>query len=158
MRRNFIFRPHHFLQILANYVDNMFIHCFYDPKNFFSKCFENAADHKFCSNFAIIDATKGSKSFFKRFLKKKLLVPRNTKAIKKHNGVILLPWQLWCQYNMDHNKCSSLYNTTVATFFRYLCQCRRSKRLKWESILPKKSSRATLMKLQTRKEGTHSCL
>ena len=72
-------------------------------------------------------------------------MPRNTEAIQKYNGVILLPWQLWCQYNMDHIKFSSLYNTAVATFFRYLCQCRRSKHLKWESILPKKSSRATLM-------------
>ena len=41
MRLNCISRPLHFLYILANYVDSMFIHCFYDPLNFVSKYFHN---------------------------------------------------------------------------------------------------------------------
>ena len=49
--------------------------------------------HKICSTFAITEATKGSTSSLKRFPgKKKILVPRNTKASKKRNGVIMLPW------------------------------------------------------------------
>ena len=55
-----------------------------------------------CSNFAIIEATKGGARSFKKFLKK-LLVPRNTKANKKRNG------------NSDVNR------TWIITNF-YLCQ------------------------------------
>ena len=53
-----------------------------------------------------------------------------------------------CHENFDANKTwtikkiSSFYITAVVTFFRYLC--RGSKQAKWDSILPKKSSRTTL--------------
>ena len=39
---NCIYRPHHFLKMLANYVDSMFIHSFYDPSNFVAEYFQNA--------------------------------------------------------------------------------------------------------------------
>ena len=42
MRWNCISRPHHFLKILANYVDSMFIHRFYESFNFALKYFQNA--------------------------------------------------------------------------------------------------------------------
>ena len=38
-----------------------------------------------CSNFALIEATKGGARSSKKFLKK-LLVPRNTKASKNRHG------------------------------------------------------------------------
>ena len=40
-------------------------------------------------------------------------VPRNTAARKIGNGIISLLWQLRCHSNPDHNKVSSLSNTTV---------------------------------------------
>ena len=36
-------------------------------------------------------------NLFKRFLKKKLLVERNTEINKKRNGVVTLPWRLRLQ-------------------------------------------------------------
>ena len=49
--------------------------------------------HRICSNFATTEASKGGTSSLKRFLKK---TPSNekysTKASKKRNGVIMLPW------------------------------------------------------------------
>ena len=35
-------KAYHFLKKLANCVDNMLFHCFYDAQNFVSKYFENA--------------------------------------------------------------------------------------------------------------------
>ena len=51
------------------------------------------------------------------FLKKKLLVQRNTKINEKRNGVITLLWRLRLRENSDHKKVSFLYNTAVVTFF-----------------------------------------
>ena len=48
--------------------------------------------HRICSNFATTEASKGGTSSLKRFLKKTLLAPRNAKASKKRNVVIMLPW------------------------------------------------------------------
>ena len=57
------------------------------------------------------------------YCRKKPPVPRNTAASKISNGVISLLWQLQCHCNPDHNKFSSLSNTT---FSPNLCLWRRS--------------------------------
>ena len=85
--------------MFANYVDSMFIHCFYDPWNLVSKYFQNALI-EFVQTLPPTEATKVSTSSLKRFLKKKknkakqtkknLIETRNAKA-RKRNGAILLP-------------------------------------------------------------------
>ena len=57
------------------------------------------------------------KSSSKRFWKNSSQVPRNTAASKIGNGIISLLWQLRCHCNPDHNKVSSLRNTTVVLIF-----------------------------------------
>ena len=50
-------------------------------------------------------------------LEEQFPVPRNTAASKIGNSVISLLWQLRCHCNTDHNKFSSLSNTTVVAIF-----------------------------------------
>ena len=71
-------------------------------------------------------------------------MPRYTAASKVGNGVISLPWQLRCHCNPDHNKVSSLSNTTVVLIFPNLCLWRHSLRSNVGGIHPKKLYRATL--------------
>ena len=88
-----------------------------------------------------------------RYWKKKLLwtileeqfpVPRYTAASKIGNSVISLLWQLRCHCNPDHNKFSSLSNTTVVPIFANLCFWRRSLCSNLGGIDPKNLYRATL--------------
>ena len=58
---------------------------------------------------------------------------RNVAASIIGNGVILLLWQLRCYCNPDHNKFSSLSNTTVVVIFPNVC-------LWWRSLCSKKTS------------------
>ena len=50
-------------------------------------------------------------------------VPRNTAASEIANSVISLLWQLRCRWNPNHNKFSSLSDTTVVAIFSNLCLC-----------------------------------
>ena len=59
---------------------------------------------------------------------------RNVAASIIGNGVILLLWQLRCYCNPDHNKFSSLSNTTVVVIFPNIC-------LWWRSLCSKKLHR-----------------
>ena len=72
-------------------------------------------------------------------------VPRYTAASKIGNSVISLLWQLRCRCNPDHNKFSSLSNTTVVSIFPNLCLWRRSLRSNLGGIDLEKLHRATLM-------------
>ena len=72
-------------------------------------------------------------------------VPRYTAANKIGNGVISLLRQLWCHCNPDHNKFSSLSNTTVVVIFPNLCLWRRSLCSSLGAIDPEKLYRATLL-------------
>ena len=72
------------------------------------------------------------------------LVPRYTAASKIGNSVISLLWQLWCRCNPDHNKFSSLSNTTVMTIFPKLSLWRRRLCSNLGDIDPEKLYRATL--------------
>ena len=73
-------------------------------------------------------------------------VPRYTDVSKIGNSVISSLWQLRCHCNPDHNKFSSLSNTTVVTIFPKLCLWRRSLCLNLGGIGPEKLHRATLPK------------
>ena len=75
---------------------------------------------------------------------KKLPVPWNTAASKIGNGVILLLWQLQCHCIPDHNKVSSLSNTTVVLISPNLCLWRRSLHSNLGGIDPEKLYGATL--------------
>ena len=71
-------------------------------------------------------------------------MPRNTAASKIGNSVISLLWQLRCRCNLDHNKFSSLSNTTVVAIFPKLRFWRRSLCSNLGGIDPEKLYRATL--------------
>ena len=77
-------------------------------------------------------------------LEEQFPVPRNTAASKIGNGVISLLWQLRCHCNPDHNKFSSLSNTTVVVIFPKLCLWRRSLCSNLGGIDPEKLYWATL--------------
>ena len=68
------------------------------------------------------------------------------KASKIGNGVILLILQLRCHSNSDHNKFSSLSNTTVVAIIPNLCLWRRSLCSNLGGIDSEKLYRATLRK------------
>ena len=78
-------------------------------------------------------------------LEEQFPVPRNTAASKIGNGVISLLWQLRCHCNPDHNKFSSLSNTTVMAIFPKLCLWRRSLCSNLGGIDLEKLYQATLM-------------
>ena len=59
-------------------------------------------------------------------LEEQFPVPRYTAASKIGNSVISLLWKLRCSCNRDHNKFSSLSNTSVVAIFPTLCLWRRS--------------------------------
>ena len=75
-------------------------------------------------------------------------VPRYTAASKIGNSVISLLWQLRCHCNPDHNKFSSLSNTTVVSIFPKLCLWRRSLCSNLGGVDPQKLYRATLSKME----------
>ena len=77
-------------------------------------------------------------------------VPRYTSASKIGSSVISLLWQLRYRCNPDHNKFSSLSNTTLVAVFPKLCLWRRSLRLNLGGIDPEKLYRATLRQSRTR--------
>ena len=56
-------------------------------------------------------------------LEEQFPVPRNTAGSKIGNGGMSLLWQLRCHCNLDHDKLSSLSNTTVVAIFLNLCLC-----------------------------------
>ena len=72
-------------------------------------------------------------------------VPRYTAASKIGNSVISLLWQLRCRCNPDHNKFSSLSNTTVMAIFPKLSLWWRSLCSNLGGIDPEKLYRATLI-------------
>ena len=79
-------------------------------------------------------------------LEEQFPVPRNTSVSKIGNSVISLLWQLRCHCNPDHNKFSSLSNTTVVAIFPKLCLWRRRLCSNLGGIGLEKLYRATLSK------------
>ena len=72
-------------------------------------------------------------------------IVRNNAASITGNDVISLLWQLWCHCNPDHNKFSSLSNTTVVAIFPNVCLWRRSLCSNLAGIDPEKLYRGTFM-------------
>ena len=95
-----------------------------------------------------------SKTLPRTILKEQFPAPRNTAASRSGNGIISLLWQLPCHCNPDHNKVSSLSNTTVVSIFPNLCLWRRSLRSNFRGIDLEKLYRATLNTLLTSNERT----
>ena len=83
-------------------------------------------------------------------LEEQFPVPRYTAASKIGNSVISLLWQLWCRCNPNHNKFSSLSDTTVVAIFPNLCLWRLSLCSNLGGTDPEKLYRATLRKEFTR--------
>ena len=84
------------------------------------------------------------KKLLRTILEEQFPVLRYTAASKIGNSVIPLLWQLRCRCNPDHNKFSSLSNTTVVAIFPKLCLWRRSLCSNLGGIDPEKLYRATL--------------
>ena len=84
------------------------------------------------------------KKLSRMIFEEQFLVPRYTAASKIANSVISLLWQLRWRCNPDHNKFSSLSNTTVMAIFPKLSLWRRSLCSNLEDIDPEKLYRATL--------------
>ena len=78
-------------------------------------------------------------------LEEQFPVPRYTAASKIGNSVISLLWQFRCHCNPDHNKFSSLSNTTVVAIFTKLCLWRRRLCSNLGGIGLEKLYRATLI-------------
>ena len=81
-----------------------------------------------------------------KILEKQFPVPRYAAASKIGNGVISI--SLLCHCNPDHNKFSSLFNTTVLAIFPNLCLWQRSLCPNLGGIDPEKLYRATLRKIK----------
>ena len=75
---------------------------------------------------------------------KQFPVPRYTAVSKIGNSFISLLWQLRCRCNPDHNKFSSLSNSTVVAIFPKLCLWWRSLCSNFGGIGLEKLYRATL--------------
>ena len=84
-------------------------------------------------------------------LEEQFPVPRYTAASKIGNSVISLLWQLRCRCNPDHNKFSSLSNTTVVAIFPKLCLWWRSLCSNLGGIDPEKMYRVTLKHMEVHK-------
>ena len=80
-----------------------------------------------------------------RIFEEQFPVPRYAAASKIGNSVISLLWQLRRRCDTDHNKLSSLSNTTVVAIFPKLCFWRRSLCSNLRGIDPEKLYRATLI-------------
>ena len=76
-------------------------------------------------------------------LEEQFPLPRYTAVSKIGNSVISLLSQLRCHCSPDHNKLSSLFNTTVVAIFPNVCLWRRSLCSNLEGIDPEKLYRAT---------------
>ena len=89
-------------------------------------------------------------------LEEQFSVLRYTAASKIGNSVISLLWQLRCRRNPDHNKFSSLSNTSVVANFPKLCLWRRSLCSNLGGIGLEKLYRATLNQQVISYRITHS--
>ena len=151
MRWNCMSNALHFLQITAEHQDYKFFNVFLTTKSL-------------SQNFSItlLQISLKLHEHRGRYWRKKLPwmileeqfpVPRNTSVSKIGNSVISLLWQLRCHCNPDHNKFSSLSNTTVVAIFPKLCLWRRRLSSNLGGIGLEKLYRATLrqrhMKWQT---------
>ena len=109
--------------------------------------FENPRRGRQARNFGknvpkILDLKSSSEHIFSENCR---WVPLNIAASKIGNGVISLLCQLRCHCNPDHDKFSSLSNTTVVAIFQNACLWRRSLCSNLAGMDPEKLYRATFI-------------
>ena len=131
MRWNCMSKALRFLQITAEHQDCPFFTVFLSTKSL-------------SKNISITRGCYWRKKLPWMIFEEQFPVPRYTAASKIGNSVISLLWQLRCHCNPDHNKFSSLSNTTVVAIFPKLCLWRRSLCSNLGGIGPEKLYRATL--------------
>ena len=141
-RWNCMSKALHFLQIMAKQQYGPFFYCVSNNKNFIP-------------NFSItllqisLKLHEHRRCYWRKKLpwmifEEQFPVPKYTAASKRGNSVISLLWQLRCSCNPDHNKFSSLSNTTVVAIFPKLCLWQRRLCSDLGGIGPEKLYRATL--------------
>ena len=92
MRWSRVSKAYQFLKNLANCLDSMRFHCFYDAWNFVSKYLENTLI-EFVQTLTKLRQLWQVQTPLSDFLNK-LPVQRNTMINKKRNGIVTLPWRL----------------------------------------------------------------
>ena len=116
MRWNCMSKAPHFLQITAEHQDYPFFTVFLTTKSLS----QNISITLLQISLKLHKHRGGywRKKLPRMILEEQFSVPRNTSVSKIGNSVISLLWQLRCHCNADHNKFSSLSNTTVVAFFQ----------------------------------------
>ena len=142
MRWNYMSKALHFLQITAEKQDYSFFTVFLTTKSLSQNM-----------SITLLQISLTLHEHRGRYWRKKVPwmvleeqfpVPRNTAASKISNSVISLLWQPRCRCNTNHNKFSSLSNTTVGAIFPKLCLWRHSLCSNLGGVGPEKLYRATL--------------
>ena len=142
MRWNCMSKALSFLQITAKHQDYPFFTVFLTTKSL-------------CQNISITQLQISLKlhehpgGYWRKklpwmILEEQFPVLRNTSVSKIHNSVTSLLWQLRCHCNPDHNKFSSLSNTTVVAILPKLCLWRHTLCSNLGGIGLEKVYRATL--------------
>ena len=124
MRWNCMSKALHFLQITAEHPDYPFFAIFLTTKSLSQNFSITLLQISLKLNEHWGDYWREKLPWM--ILEEQFSVPRNNSVSKIGNSVISLLWQLRCHCNLDHNKFSSLSNTTVVAIFPKLCLWRRS--------------------------------
>ena len=124
MRWNCMSKALHFLQITAEHKDYPFFTVFLTTKSLS----QNISITLLQISLKLHEHQGGycRKKLPWMILEEQFPVPRNTSVTKIGNSIISLLGQLQCHCNPDHNKFSSLSNTTVVAIFPKLCLRQRS--------------------------------
>ena len=109
-----------------------------NDKNFIPKYLRNALTDS-------VLTSRTSRRLLEEKAPKNDFIVRNNAASIIGNGVISLLWQLRCHCNPDHNKFSSLSNTTVVAIFPNVCLWRCSLCSNLAGIDPEKLYQATFI-------------
>ena len=139
MRWNCMSKGLRFLQITAKHQDFPFFYCISNYKNFIPKYPDNAFTDSVLTSWTtrwLLEEKAPKKDF---------VLWENNAASIIGNGIISLLWQLWCHCNPDHDKFSSLSNTTVVAIFPNVCLWRRSLCSNLAGIDPEKLYRGTFI-------------
>ena len=142
MRWNCMSKALHFLQITAEHQDYPFFTVFLTTKSWS----QNISITLLQISLKLHEHRGGywRKKLPWMILEEQFPVPIYTAVSKIGNSIISLLWQLRCHCNSDHNKFSSLSNTTVAAIFPKLCLWQRSLCSNLGGIGLEKLYRATL--------------
>ena len=119
MRWNCMPKRFVFYSLRLNIKIFLFFFCISNDKNFIPKYPDNALTYS-------VLTSRASRRLLEEKASENDFIVRNNAASIIGNGVISLLWQLRCHCNPDHDKFSSLPNTTVVAIFPNVCWWRRS--------------------------------